>query len=100
MRCSRVSLVVGALSIAPSPIFAQIGEVQLGAVASYGTSKAWGPGAGLVVGEATGRLEYVGLRWNYYAGGTTLSVTDPGQAFTGDLGVDIPDGPLELLLGR
>jgi hypothetical protein len=75
----------------------QIGELHLGVVASYGTPETYGPGAGLVLGIAPGRLVYVGARWSYQAGSTKLQVRNRVQAFAVDLGVQIPAGALEVV---
>ena len=99
MRLSRACLIVGALAGPAARLPAQIGELQFGAVASYGTGEAYGPGAGLVLGVATGRLAYVGLRWTYHAGATKLGVTSRVQAFAVDLGVVIPVGKVEVVPG-
>jgi hypothetical protein len=92
-------LLVGALLVPGSHLPAQVGELQAGVVASYGTSKAYGPGAGLVLGVATGRLAYVGLRWTYHAGATTAGITTRAQAFAVDLGIVIPVRALDVIPG-
>jgi hypothetical protein len=87
-----------------SPAQAQLGELQVGAVASYGTAGPFGRGAGLVLGVAPGRLVYAGLRWAYHAGDRQL--LGPGaelktrvQVFAADFGVQIPVGALEVVPG-
>ncbi len=97
-RTTRLGLVV-ALSAWATPGFAQLGELQAGVVASHGTAEAYGPGGGLVLGVATGRLAYVGLRWLYYAGATAAGVTNRVQDVAVDLGVMIPVGKLDVLVG-
>ena len=94
------------LSLLAMPAAAQLGELQLGVVAAYGTGRPYGPGAGIVAGVAPGRIAYVGVRWTYHAGGTRLvdsaSATEVrtwAQAFTVDLGVQIPVGAVEVLPG-
>jgi hypothetical protein len=94
--------------IAATPLSAQLGELQVGAVTSYGTSTPYHTGAGLVFGVAPGRLVYVGLRWIYYAGTTTAALASPSagpadvrnraQVFASDYDVEIPiySGLLEL----
>lgn len=99
MRCTRGYALAGALSLTASPLPAQLGEVQAGVVASYGTSKAAGAGAGLVLGVASGRLAYLGLRWTYQAGATTAGVTTRAQTFTVDLGIVIPVRALDVVAG-
>jgi hypothetical protein len=71
--------------------------LHLGVVASHGTPRAFGPGAGLVVGIAPGRLVYVGVRWSYQFGSTQAQVRTRVQSFTADLGVQIPAGPVEVV---
>jgi hypothetical protein len=92
------ALLLGALAAA-APAPGQLGELQAGVVGSYGWSTAYGPGAGLVLGVATGRLAYVGMRWTYHAGSTTAGVTNRAQAFAVDLGILIPVGRLEVVPG-
>jgi hypothetical protein len=88
-----------ALLLRPHGVVAQLGELQVGLSASYGTADAYGPGAGLVLGVATGRLAYAGLRWTYHTGATTAGVTTRAQAFALDLGIVIPVGELEVVPG-
>lgn len=92
------ALLLGALCTA-APALGQIGELQAGAVGSYGWTAAYGPGAGLVFGVATGRLAYVGLRWTYHTGSTTAGVTTRAQSFAVDLGVVIPVRQLDVVAG-
>lgn len=89
-------LFVVALSSASS-LAGQIGELHLGVVASHGTPGAFGPGAGLVVGIAPGRLVYVGARWSYQFGSTQAQVRTRVQSFAADLGVQLPAGPVEVV---
>ena len=85
------SLLVALVCVIPSALSAQLGELQVGALASYGKADPYGPGGGLVLGVATGRLVYVGLHWIYYSGSTDqLDVTSRAQVFATDLGVQIP----------
>lgn len=98
-RLVRACLLLGAPSVLTSPVQAQLGELQVGVVASYGAGEAYGPGGGVVLGVATGRLAYVGLRWTYHAGTTKLNVTNRVQAFAVDLGVVIPVGQLDVVPG-
>jgi len=96
-----------ALFLVTATAGAQLGEFQAGGVASYGTGKPFGRGAGLVVGVAPGRLAYVGLRWTYHAGmteqrdsgGPSTEVKTRVQVFAMDLGLQIPIGRLELVPG-
>ena len=91
-------MTVGTLLLTSS-LLAQLGEVQVGMVASYGTGEAYEPGAGVVVGVAAGRLTYLGLRWAYHRGTTKAGVTNRAQVYTVDLGVLIPVGAVEVVPG-
>lgn len=99
-------LVTAMLGLA-SPVRAQLGEVQVGGLVSYGLEDAYGPGAGLVFGVAAGRITYIGARWTYYTGSearvTTptaqLDVTSRVQLFAVDLGVQVPVGAFEIIPG-
>lgn len=90
-----------------APLAAQHGEVQLGAVASYGTPDSFGRGAGVVAGIAIGRLVYVGFRWVHHQGGShdlageadTADVVTRARLFLGDLGLIIPVRGLEVVPG-
>lgn len=93
---ARACLLVGALHVLASSAPAQIGELQLGLIGSYGTGEAYGPGAGVVLGVATGRLAYVGVRWAYHTGATKAAVTNRVQVFAVDLGLDVPLHGLEV----
>jgi hypothetical protein len=102
-RGARVYALAGVLALTASPAAAQLGEAQLGVIGSYGTGIAARPGAGLVLGVAAGRLTYVGLRWTYYATATTTQglppteVRNSQQVFAADVGMLIPEGPLEIV---
>lgn len=97
-RAARVCLVFGSVALpGASSLTGQIGELHLGVVANYGTPRAFGPGAGLVVGIAPGRLVYVGVRWSYQVGSTQAQVRTRVQSFAADLGVQIPAGPVEVV---
>ncbi|HET9707897.1 MAG TPA: hypothetical protein VFP39_06315 [Gemmatimonadales bacterium] len=96
VACLGVLVAAVALSRASS-LAGQIGELHLGVVASHGTPGAFGPGAGLVVGIAPGRLVYVGARWSYQFGSTQAQVRTRVQSFAADLGVQIPAGPVEVV---
>ena len=95
------------LSLLPAYLTAQLGEVHVGMLAGYGTAGAYGPGAGLIVGVAAGRLAYVGVRWTYFFGDTwtqsdtsgTFTVEDRAQVFAADLGLQYPAGPTEIVAG-
>ena len=101
----RQILLVSLLWSVPTAVSAQLGELQIGVVGSYGVGDPYRGGTGLVVGVAPGRLAYVGLRWTYNFGNTTV-VTTPGgpaelrnrtQVFATDLGVQIPMGGFEVV---
>lgn len=91
------------LAIAVEPAHAQLAETQVGVVGGYSNGHAYGPGAGLTVGVAPGRLVYVGLRWMYYfgvpehRGVAATEVRTKTQVITVDLGVQIPAGTLEVI---
>jgi hypothetical protein len=99
IRGARLSLLIGAMASVPCTATAQLGELQIGVLGSYGTSAAYGPGAGLVLGVATGRLAYVGLRWTYHTGATTSGITNRVQGFAVDLGIVIPVHKLDVMPG-
>jgi hypothetical protein len=96
-------------ALLPANLAAQLGEAQLGAIASYGTGSAWHGGAGLIAGVAAGRLIYVGARWIYYfgssavqtdpGGGGTFQVRDRAQIFAADVGLQYPVGAAEVVAG-
>ena len=106
MKRLRAVLVATVLSL-PSTVRAQLGEVQVGGLLSYGLEDAYGPGAGLVFGVAAGRITYIGARWTYYRGSETrvttpteqLDVTSRVQLFAVDLGVQVPAGAFEIIPG-
>jgi len=101
-------LLLSLAAVTPTALVGQLGELQVGAIASYGMRSPYRAGAGLVLGVAPGRLVYVGLRWIYYGGATTAEsgppsgtptdVTNRAQVFATDLDVQIPisAGRLEL----
>lgn len=96
----RQYLLASLLCVVPTVLVAQLGELQVGVVASYGTSGPYREGAGLVLGVAPGRIVYVGFRWIYYRGTTTAEFAPPpagpadvlnrAQVFATDLDVQIP----------
>ena len=106
-RLRRVLLLSAALVCAPHMVRAQVGEVHIGALASYGLPESFGPGGGMVVGVAAGRLVYIGLRWAYQSGSTEVmgtpaspvSVTGRAQLFAFDLGLLFPVGAFEIVPG-
>lgn len=89
---------------------AQIAELHMGPLASYGTGTVYGPGGGVVVGLAAGRLTYVGARYAWFSGTTVSDVPPPAlcttctrdvrsraQMFAVDFGLLIPKGPVEVI---
>lgn len=97
-------LLLALVCLTPDAVSAQLGELQVGALASYGVKDPYQAGAGVVLGVATGRLLYVGLRWIYYAGATSgdsAEVSNRAQVFATDLNVQIPvrGGLMELRPG-
>lgn len=98
----KPSVLVALVCVTPAAVSAQLGELQVGAVTSYGMRDPYRAGAGLVLGVAPGRLLYVGLRWIYYAGATTgAGVRNRTQLFASDFDVQIPvrGGRIELRPG-
>lgn len=84
-------LLVSLMCFTPTALSGQLGELQVGAVSTYGMRDPYRAGAGLVFGVAPGRLLYVGLRWIYYAGATTAAdVRNRAQVFATDFDVLIP----------
>lgn len=85
------SLVLALVCVTPARLSAQLGELQVGALASYGMRDPYRAGAGLTLGVAPGRLVYVGLRWTYYVGAITqVDLRNRAQVFETDFGVQIP----------
>jgi hypothetical protein len=107
IRLRRALLLSAALVCAPHVVRAQVGEVHIGPIASYGLPDSFGPGGGMIVGVAAGRLIYIGLRWAYQSGGTEVmgtlatpvSVTSRAQLFAFDLGLLFPAGAFEIVPG-
>jgi hypothetical protein len=107
MRRTRAGLLVVALLAAARPAVAQLWEVHLGAVASYGTREQFGPGVGAVLGVAPGRFAYAALRYVTYAGSTRQAgaaptqtdVRDGTQTFTVDLALMFPAGHVDIMPG-
>jgi hypothetical protein len=95
------------LALGQSDLAAQLGEVHLGGLVSYGSGGAYQGGAGLIGGISAGRLVYVGARWVYYTGDSgvetdgfgTFSVEDRVDVFAADVGLQYPFGPVELVGG-
>jgi len=102
-------LLAAALQLAlwPATLAAQLGEVHLGAIASYGTASSFQTGVGLIGGVSAGRLAYVGARWVYYMGGSEQRTDSAGsydvrtraQVFAADIGMQYPLGAVELVAG-
>lgn len=103
-RCAVLAL---ALGLGHSDVAAQLGEVHLGGLVSYGSGRAYQGGAGLIGGISAGRIVYVGARWVYYTGDSgvdtdgfnTFSVDDRVDVFAADVGLQYPFGPVELVGG-
>jgi hypothetical protein len=103
------SLAAALLSMAlwPDTALAQLAELHLGAVVSYGAPRSYRTGAGLILGIAPGRLVYTGVRWVYYTGaterraenGATFDVRTRSDVFAADLGLEFPAGPTEIVTG-
>ena len=107
MPRARIAILTAALLGVASPAAAQLWEVHLGAVGSYGSADAHGAGIGPVIGVMPGRLLYAGLRWTYFAGttatdsstATTTDIRNQAQTLSLDLGLVIPKGPTEIMPG-
>ena len=99
---TRIARAVVVLAFSPAPCGAQLAEFQAGIVGAYSPAHAYGPGAGLAVGFAPGRLAYMGLRWTYYFGAlehlgiAPTSVRTKAQVIAVDLGVQVPLGVVEV----
>ncbi|MDH4131749.1 MAG: hypothetical protein OEV95_08060 [Gemmatimonadota bacterium] len=95
------------LALSPASLHAQLGEVHVGLLASYGTAGSYQAGGGLLAGVSAGRLVYLGVRWVYFAGDTEqrsdpqgqYDVTTRAQIFAADLGLQYPTGPVEIVAG-
>ncbi len=98
------------LCLAPSlawalPAAGQMGELQLGGVASYGAPHSFGKGAGVVAGVGLARLVYVGARWVYQTGGderpagAQIDIATHTQRFSVDFGLMLPAQGLEIVPG-
>lgn len=90
-----------------SDLAAQLGEVHLGGLVSYGSGNAYQWGAGLIGGVSAGRLAYVGARWVYYTGDSvvesdglgTFAVDNRVDIYAADVGLQYPLGPVEIVGG-
>lgn len=94
------------LAMLPGHALAQHGEVQLGAVASYGAPTSLRQGVGVAAGVAMGRLLYVGMRGVHHAGSTRAvadaasgNLRNSSQLLLADIGLMVPVGPLEIVPG-
>lgn len=95
------------VALLPATLAAQLGEIHLGALATYGPGSSYHAGGGLLGGISAGRLVYVGARWAYYGGSTRQQVDSTGtydistraQIFAADLGLQYPAGRVELVAG-
>ena len=107
MRVLGAGTLSVALACIPAATHAQLGEVHVGALVSYGLPNTFGPGAGLALGVAAGRLTYLGIRWTYQTGETIttggpttpVEVTSRVQVFAADLGILFPVGRFEIVPG-
>jgi hypothetical protein len=96
-----------ALALCPAALHAQLGEVHLGALVSYGAAASYRIGGGLIAGLSAGRLVYIGARYVYYAGDTqgradgqgSYDVTTRAQIFAADVGLQFPAGAFEIVGG-
>ncbi len=87
------------------PASAQMGELQLGGVVSYGAPRSFARGAGVVAGIGLARLVYVGARWVYQAGGrerpdgVQAEIATHTQLVTADFGTMLPVAGVEVVPG-
>jgi len=101
----RVLLCLAPCIAGTTPAAAQMGELQLGGIVSYGAPRSFGEGAGLVAGIGLARLVYVGTRWVYQAGsgerpdGAQIDIATHTQRFTADFGIMLPVQGLEIVPG-
>ena len=101
------AVVVLAQALWPADLAAQLGEVHLGGLVSYGSGNAYQAGAGLIGGISAGRVVYVGARWVYYTGDSgeesngfgTFTVEDRVDLYAADVGAQYPAGPVEIVAG-
>ncbi len=106
MRRLRRSLVpcLAAGLVWAAPGAAQMSELQLGAIVSYGAPRSFRQGVGAVAGIALGRVAYFGARWVYQAGSQERptgqgEVTTRTQLLTADGGVMLPFAGVEVVPG-
>lgn len=107
MPRARIGILAATLLAVATPAAAQLWEIQLGGVGTYGSDGSRGFGAGPVIGVAPGRLAYAGLRWTYYAGSTSTQgvapsateVRDQMQSLALDLALVIPKGGVDIMPG-
>lgn len=101
----RVLLCLAPCIAGTTPAAAQMGELQLGGVVSYGAPRSFGTGVGLVAGIGLARLVYVGTRWVYQTGsqerpdGAQIDIATHTQRFTADFGIMLPVQGLEIVPG-
>ncbi|HEX7919250.1 MAG TPA: hypothetical protein VF454_07615, partial [Gemmatimonadales bacterium] len=90
-----------AVSLFASPVWAQVSEMQIGGIASFGPGRMDEPNGGTVFGVSAGRLVYIGGRVTRYGESrrtpdSTITVTDQATALAVDLAIIVPAGPLEV----
>jgi len=105
----RVLTVVGAavllMGSGAQKIKAQQAELQIGAIGAWGTKDPYKAGVGGSVALLGGRVLYLGGTFLYYFGTTSQDTSGAvptdvkvrSGLLTGDLGFQVPAGPLELL---
>lgn len=88
-----------------APASAQMGELQLGGIVSYGTPRPFARGGGVVAGIGLARLVYVGARWVYQGGsrerpaGAQADIATHTQLFTADFAAMLPVAGVEVVPG-
>jgi len=104
---TRAILAGLALVFRTSIAVAQLGELQLGVIGGYGEPESHGAGGGFTLAVVPGRVSYLGLRYFYSTGGTTSipgnvptqDVRTRSQLIAADLGLQVPVGSFELVIG-
>jgi hypothetical protein len=98
-------LVCAAVAATPAGAAAQLGELHFGVIGGYGVAESYRGGAGLTFAVVPGRVSFLGLRYVYHWGSTSpstnanLEFRTSSQTIAADLGVQIPIGSIELVIG-
>ena len=98
---TRIAAALVVLCLAPHPASAQYAQLHLGLSGNWGFADAYQPGVGGTAGILMGRIFYLGGRYVHYWGSATQTtgqpITDEVQTLAGELAIQIPAGPFELL---